>query len=181
LVKPARALILTPAERQELKNPLGQLIRGSPEQASKKLKQLIQQQKPPKIIAVGDLVSKNMVEYSLPVSIIVVDNKMLRKKIKPIKSAAQTILQVKNPAGTLSPEAWSVLKEALKQKQLTKVLVEGEEDLFTLVAVALAPENTLVVYGQPNEGLVALTVNKETRRKVQLILDAMQLAVEKAK
>jgi uncharacterized protein (UPF0218 family) len=142
---------------------------------------LIQQLKPLKIVAVGDMVSKNMIEHSLPVSIIVVDSKMLREKIKPIKSAAQTILRVKNPAGTLSRETWSVLEEALKQKQLTKVLVEGEEDLFTLVAVALAPDNTLVVYGQPNEGLVALTVNKETRQKVQLILDAMQPAVEKAK
>jgi uncharacterized protein (UPF0218 family) len=147
----------------------------------KRLKQLIQKQNPPKIISVGDFVSKNIVEHSVPVDIIIVDNKIVRKKITPVRVAAQTILHVKNPAGALSPKAWDVLEEALKQKQLTKVLVDGEEDLITLVAMTLAPENTLVVYGQPGEGLVAVPVNKETRGKAQAIVDAMQSAVEKAK
>ena len=69
----------------------------------------------------------------------------------------------------------------MKQTKPVKVQVEGEEDLFTPLAVALAPDKSLVVYGQPNQGLVAVTVNRETRRKVQLVLDAMQPAVEKAK
>jgi uncharacterized protein (UPF0218 family) len=179
--KPDRTLILTPAQRQELKNPLGHLIKGTPEQTMKKLKQLIQQQNPPKIIAVGDMVSRNMIEHHVPVNIIVVDNKIVREEIKPLEVAAQTILQVKNKAGTLSPEAWNATEKALKQEHLTKVLVDGEEDLFTLVAVALAPKNSFVVYGQPDEGLVAVPVNRETRRKAQVIIDAMQPAVEKAK
>jgi uncharacterized protein (UPF0218 family) len=147
----------------------------------KRLKQLIQKQNPPKIISVGDFVSKNIIGHSVPVDIIVVDNKIVREKITPVRVAAKTILQVKNPAGTLSTKVWDVLEEALKQKQLTKVLVDGEEDLITLVAVILAPENTLVIYGQPCEGLVAVPVNKETRGKAQAIVDAMQPAVEKAK
>lgn len=146
-----------------------------------KLKQLIQQQRPSKIVAVGDMVSKSMIEHNVPVSIIVVDNKIVREKTEPVKVAAQKILQVRNAPGTLSPEAWDVLEEALKQKQLIKVFVDGEEDLLTLVAVMLAPENSLVIYGQPEEGLVAVPVNKETRRKAQAIVDAMQHAVEKAK
>jgi uncharacterized protein (UPF0218 family) len=179
--KPAQTLVLTAAERQELKNPLGHLLKGSPAQTMKALRQLIQRQNPPKIIAVGDMVSKNIIEHSLPVNIIVVDNKIVREKTPPIKAAAQTVLHVSNLAGTLSPEAWDVLEEALKQKQLAKVLVDGEEDLLTLVAVTLAPRNALVVYGQPSEGLVAVPVNTETRRKAQAIIDAMQRAVEKAK
>jgi len=146
-----------------------------------KLRQLIQQQKPPKIIAVGDMVSKNMIEHHIPVSIIVVDNKIVREKTKPVQVATQKVFRVRNPAGTLSPEAWDAIEEALKQEQLTKVLVDGEEDLLTLVAAVLAPENSLVVYGQPNEGLVAVPVNKETKRKAQAIIDAMSPAVEKAK
>jgi uncharacterized protein (UPF0218 family) len=157
------------------------LIDGLPEQTMTKLTQLIQQHKPPKIIAVGDMVSKSMIEYHVPVNIIVVDNKIVREKIEPVKVEAQKILQVKNAPGTLSPEAWDVLEEALKQKLLIKVLVDGEEDLLTLVAVTLAPENCLVIYGQPGEGLVAVPVNKETRRKAQTIINAMQPAVEKAK
>ena len=179
--KPTRTLILGPSERQELKNPLGHLFRGSPEQTMTKLKQLIQEQKPPKIIAVGDMVAKNMIEYHIPVSIIVVDNKIVREKTKPVEAAVHEVFRIRNPPGTLSPEAWDAIEEGLKREQLTKVLVDGEEDLLTLVAVALAPENSLVAYGQPSEGLVAVPVNKETRRKAQVIIDAMQPAVEKAK
>jgi len=146
-----------------------------------KLKQLIKDEKPPKIIAVGDVVSKNMKEHRIPIHIIIVDNKVLRKTIKPIKVRAETTLHVKNPAGTLTREAWTTIQEALKQDTTTQVLVDGEEDLFTLVAVSQAPENTLVVYGQPNQGVVAVKVNEETKRKVQLIIDAMQPAVEKSK
>jgi len=146
-----------------------------------KLKQLIKEEKPPKIIAVGDVVSKNMREHHIPIQTAIVDNRVLRKTIKPIKVRAETTLHVKNPAGTLTREAWTTIKEALKQDTMTRVLVDGEEDLFTLVAVSRAPENTLVVYGQPNQGVVAVKVNEETKRKVQLIIDAMQPAVEKSK
>lgn len=179
--KPAKTLILGPAEREELKNPLGHLIKGTPEQTMGILKQLIQEQRPPKIIAVGDMVSNSLIEYSVLVNVIVVDNKIVREEIKPLKVAAETILKVKNPAGTLSPEAWDAIEKALKSKGLAKILVDGEEDLFTLVAVALAPENAFVIYGQPGKGLVAVPVNKEARRKTQIIIDAMQASVEKAK
>ncbi len=179
--KPAKTLILGPAEREELKNPLGHLIKGTPDQTMGILKQLIQEQRPPKIIAVGDMVSNSLIEYSVPVNVIVVDNKIVREEIKPIRTTAETILKVKNPAGTLSPEAWDAIEKALKSKGLAKILVDGEEDLFTLVAVALAPENAFVIYGQPGKGLVAVPVNKEARRKTQIIIDAMQASVEKAK
>lgn len=146
-----------------------------------KLKQIVNKVKPPVIVAVGDMVSKNMTEHHIQVHIVIVDNKILREDIKPVQIETKTTLHVKNPPGTLTPEAWTTLQEALKQTKPTKVQVQGEEDLFTLVAVVLAPDKSLVVYGQPNQGLVAVRVNKETRRKVQLILDAMQPAVEKAK
>ena len=36
-----------------------------------------------------------------------------------------------------------------------------------------APENSIVMYGQPNEGLVIVTITPEIRAKVQKILDVM--------
>ena len=61
------------------------------------------------------------------------------------------------------------------------MLVDGEEDLFTLIAVLQAPENTLVIYGQPFTGVVVVPVNAQTKKKAQLIVDAMQPTVEKPK
>jgi len=146
-----------------------------------KLKKLIMEGKPPKIIAVGDVVSRNMTEHHIPIDIAIVDNKVLRETIKPIKVKAKTTLHVKNPPGSITREAWTTIKEALRQKRPTRVLVDGEEDLLTLVTVSLALKNTLLVYGQPDQGVVAIKVDQATRRKVQAIIDTMQPLVEKSK
>jgi len=53
-------------------------------------------------------------------------------------------------------------------------LVEGEEDLLTIVAVLCAPENSLVVYGQPHEGIVVVKVTEKTRETMRHIVDAME-------
>jgi len=147
----------------------------------KQLKQLIQKEKPAQIIAIGDVVAENMTKNYIPIQVIIVDSKVLRKTIHPIETEAQKALHVTNPPGTLTPKAWTLVQQALRQDQTTKILVDGEEDLFTLVAVSQAPENSLVVYGQPHAGLVAVKVTAETKRKVQLIIDAMQPIVEKPK
>jgi len=141
----------------------------------KQLKQLIEQQKPLLTITVGDVVTQNLTKHNIPINIIIIDNKVLRKPIQPIQTKAQKTIHVKNPAGTITPNAWKTMQRALKQpNQTTKIIVEGEEDLFTLIAVSQAPENTMVIYGQPNQGVVAVTVNNQTKKKAQLIIDAMQ-------
>jgi uncharacterized protein (UPF0218 family) len=47
--------------------------------------------------------------------------------------------------------------------------------------VIQAPANSLVIYGQPHEGIVAIKVTAQTKKKMQKIIDAMQPAVEKSK
>jgi uncharacterized protein (UPF0218 family) len=54
------------------------------------------------------------------------------------------------------------------------VMVDGEEDLLTLVAVLSAPEHALVVYGQPHRGIVVVKVTEETRERMRRIVDAME-------
>jgi uncharacterized protein (UPF0218 family) len=53
-------------------------------------------------------------------------------------------------------------------------MVDGEEDLLALVAVLSAPEDALVVYGQPHVGIVVVKVTEETREKMRHIVDAME-------
>jgi len=172
---------LTPQLRLELKKPLGMLIKGPPKQTMEKIKLLIQKQKPTKTISVGDVVTQNLAENHIPIQVIIIDNKALRQIIQPIEVEAQKTLHIKNPPGTITPEAWTLVREAIQQNQITKVLVDGEEDLLTLVAVIQAPANSLVIYGQPYEGVVAIKVTAQTKKKMQKIIDAMQPAVEKSK
>lgn len=165
---------LTPELREKLKAPLGLLIQGSFDETMKTLKELIEKEKPSKIISVGDTVSNNMMRHGFSPQVLIVDNKVMRKVIQPVAFDVDQTLHVKNPPGTLTEEAWTVIKEALRGKRRTKVLVDGEEDLLTLVAVLCAPENSLVVYGQPREGIVVVKVTEKARETTRRIVDAME-------
>jgi len=139
-----------------------------------KLKKLVEKEKPLKIISVGDVVSGNMMKKGVLPQVMIVDNIVMRKAIAPIPADANEILHVKNPPGTLSEEAWSVIREAVALERRTKVLVDGEEDLLTLVAVLCAPENSLVVYGQPHEGIVVVKVTEKTKETMRRIVEEME-------
>jgi uncharacterized protein (UPF0218 family) len=140
----------------------------------KKLTELIETDKPSTVISVGDTVSENMMKHGISMQVLIVDNKVMRDPIQPIVADADQTLHLKNPPGSLTEEAWTVTRKALSGKERTKVLVDGEEDLLTLVAVLLAPENSLVVYGQPHEGIVVVKVTEKKKEKVHRIVDAME-------
>jgi len=166
--------LLTPALREKLKAPLGLLIQGSSDETMQKLRELIEKDSPPIVISVGDAVSDNIIKHNISLQVLIVDNKIMRASIKPILAGADQTLHLKNPAGTLTEEAWVVTRNALSGKGRTKVLVDGEEDLLTLVALLCAPKNSLVIYGQPREGIVVVKVTEKTREKIRSIVDAME-------
>ena len=143
--------LLTDELRYELKKPQGMLIEGSIEEIMEKLKELIEKEKPSIIISVGDIVSIHMIEHGIALNILIVDNKTMRKPIQPITVDVDQTLYAKNPPGAITDEAWDTIKEALQLKMKTKIVVEGEEDLLTVVTVLSAPEDALVVYGQTKQ------------------------------
>ncbi len=166
---------LTPILREKLKAPLGLLIRGTPDETMKKLKELVEREKPPKIVSVGDIVSESMSRYDIPPHLMILDNKVMREAITPLLLEADQILHLKNPAGTLTDQAWTIVQESFRQAERTKIVVEGEEDLLTLVAVLCAPERSLVVYGQPKEGIVVVKVTLQTKNMARRIVEEMEV------
>ncbi len=149
-------------------------MKGTPKETMMRLRDLIHRQKPKHIIAVGDVVSHNMLKEGIQPHIIIVDGKVMRKETQPIKGPISRKICVENPAGMITPQTWDAVERALKQKEPTLIVVEGEEDLMTLVAVLNAPEGWLVVYGQPREGVVAVKVDATAKRKVSHIIEAME-------
>jgi uncharacterized protein (UPF0218 family) len=150
------------------------LIEGASDRTFNRLRTLIERISPPMVIAVGDTVSENMLRQGVPLQVMIIDNKTKRKPIKPLSIEADQTLYLRNPPGSLAEEAWPIIRKALREKGRTKVLVDGEEDLIALVVVLCAPENSIVVYGQPNEGVVAIRVTEETRELMHKILNAME-------
>ena len=172
--KSKHTLILKPELRQELRNPLGTLIKGKPEETENELGDLIRKERSEHMISVGDIVSQSLLELGITPHIIIVDGKAMRQKVKLVKTEAREKITLENPAGTLTPQAWKTLDKAIVQKQPTLIIVEGEEDLLTLVAVLESPDNWTVTYGLPQEGVVVAKVNAATKHKVNLIVQAME-------
>lgn len=165
---------LTPQLRKKLKKPLGEVIRGSHQEIISKIKIRINNENPLKIITVGDKVSQDLISNSIQPDLIIIDNKIMRRSISPISATADRIVQVKNPPGTISDQAWTAVINATKSMQCTKIVVDGEEDLLALPAIIGAPEKSYVLYGQPHEGVVLIMVTKEMKKKVRKIMNEME-------
>jgi hypothetical protein len=165
---PIKVKVLPWRLRAELKKPLGILLKAGSEAAK-----LAARENPPLIVAVGDLTSKVLADTGVKVSIYLIDGKVERKPLESLSLPAETLLRVRNPSGTVSFEAVEALKKALTSGKITLIMVDGEEDLLTLVALAYAPDGALVFYGQPGEGLVAVKVNGEKRKYALSILSMM--------
>jgi hypothetical protein len=165
---------LTPELRETLKQPLGTLIRGSFSDTMKRLKKMVEQENPTSIISVGDTVSKNLAENGFSPKLYIIDNKCMRRRAKPSKLPADRTVYITNPRGTITEMAEQAIEAALKENDHAKIVVKGEEDLLTLVAIAYASENSYVIYGQPHEGIVVVKVTPDKKTEIASILESME-------
>ena len=172
---------VTPELRAKFKEPFGLLLTGTFSATTAKLKALIDEEQPPMIVSVGDTVSRNLHSHGLNPNLSVTDNQSMRRQVKPATFEDKTVVHVKNPQGTITEEAFATMQKALEENEEkhVHVVVEGEEDLLTLVAVVHAPEGSFVVYGQPYKGIVVVKVTPEKKLEAKALLNAM--FVRKAK
>jgi len=169
------AYTLTPKLAAQFKKPFGILIEGTVDQTMAKLKQLVLDQSPPMVIAVGDVVSRNLHEAGLHPLVAVIDNISLRGQTElPPEVHGEKTVHVPNPQGTLTEEAMEAVKQALLNREHTHIVVSGEEDLLVIPAVQYAPKNSFVVYGQPRCGIVVVKVTAEKKAEVKGFLNDMK-------
>jgi len=165
-------LVLTEQVRSSLKSPLGRLLPGSGPDIYKEIAQLISAKKPPRVVLVGDVVSRNAVAASLRRDVMIIDNREMRVQTKPFDVLARRTFRVRNQPGTIGSDAWAAVDDAIESGNAV-LIVDGEEDLLTLVAMAVAPLGSFVIYGQPGEGLVLVEVDDLARKKANSFLEAM--------
>lgn len=144
--------------RPVLKRPLGPLFRGVDEA-------LAAFPKPEVLASVGDVVTAELVKRGIKPDLSVVDHRVMRQ---PIGEEMRSLLRfgvrtvgVRNPPGTITQE----LLEALKLERPLRVEVDGEEDLAALACGFLLPIGTLILYGQPGEGVVAVEVTEQKKKE----------------
>ncbi len=157
--------------KNELKKPLGDLVDHAqlPAIANKY-----------KIISVGDISTLICIQHAIHPFIAVFDFHYMRQVLdldkeeqieKYFKKARA--YKLRNPAGTISAEVMPIAEYMLKSGGILKV--DGEEDLLALVFIAMAEKDTAVIYGQPNEGLVLIKPNSQSKQKAKEILKKLNL------
>ena len=166
-------LILTETLKESLKRPLGELVTGTPSECNDALKHMISSEKPELVVLVGDTISRNSIQSNIRADVIIIDNKEKRGDATKFEYPGLHAFRTTNPAGTIDMDARRVVDEAVKAGK-SLVLVEGEEDLLTLAAAISVPIGSIVVYGQPGEGIVIVRVTQEKKLEIQRILDAME-------
>lgn len=166
--------IITPRLRVFLKEPFGTLIEGTVQETMAKLKEMLPKERSQCVISVGDVVSQNMHEYNIQPQLTVIDYISLRDQRMPRQAPVEKTVYVANPQGTITDEAVSAIKAALETNEHTHIVVKGEEDLLTLIAVLYAPENSFIVYGQPHLGIVVVKASQEKKAKVKQFLNEMK-------
>ena len=157
--------------RDQLKNPLGNLIKDNDIDKENIIKEISPESV---LITVGDRTTENMLQLGLKPQIQIIDGLEKRnKRLVPVDDTINTNLSCKNPPGEITEESTQVIQKAFSSEPPVRITVDGEEDLLVLPVCIFAPENSVVMYGQPNEGLVIIHITPEIRAKVQKILDAM--------
>ena len=126
------------------------------------------------LITVGDRTTEKMINFDLIPSLQIIDGQEKREKREPPKLENATELTVVNPAAEITSESISLIEKALTMQSPVRIFVDGEEDLLVLPVCIHAPENAIVLYGQPHEGLVLVKITPEIRNKVQRLLDLME-------
>jgi len=149
--------------RVDLKTPLGELFRGDVSDNVVVLREMLEEKKPPCFATVGDYVTFYIMESGLNPDLAVVDHRVMRQDVDPFKFIREKVAVI-NPAGTIKAEAQRVLWDAITLKKRLGVVVEGEEDLLVLPLMAMMPIGSVIVYGQPREGMVVVTLTEERRR-----------------
>jgi hypothetical protein len=157
--------------REQLKIPLGVLIPNN--QTSKK--NILKQISDSFIITVGDATTEKILSYGITPSLQIIDAKEKRAKRKlPKTNEISTNLSCKNPSGEITEQSIEIIKQAITSKPPVRIIVDGEEDLLVIPVCIFAPDNAVIMYGQPNEGLVVITINEEIKKKTKSILESMK-------
>jgi cytidyltransferase-like protein len=119
---------------------------------------------------VGDRSLKLFLDHHWPIKIGVYDLKEKRTENKGIlKIINQPNFQAKSPQGIISSELVKAIKIALN-KNKKYILIDGEDDLAAVALMLLLPLEANIYYGQPDQGMVEMTVTEHKKNQFYELL-----------
>ena len=168
------ALALPAKLRPVLRKPFGVLYTGTGIDTIQKLASDLGS--PTKLISVGDVTTFYLLESDIMPDVCVVDDRTKREPasnhvVLGTNHEAFTTISVDNPPGVITEDLINAIDESLRSDQHVRLFVRGEEDLAALPAILMAPIGSVVLYGQPNEGVVLVKITESKKDEIRSLLD----------
>lgn len=122
------------------------------------------------VCVVGDDSLEQFITQKIDYDLAIYDQKRQRKLVSSnIIDQLNPDLKTTNPAGAISPDLITSLQTILASHK-KHLLVDGEEDLAAVALIMLTPLETIIYYGQPQQGLVMMKVTEELKESVYQLL-----------
>jgi hypothetical protein len=130
------------------------------------------------LVTVGDVVTLDILKLGLIPDLSIVDYMTKRMPMSEVKDEfskyPQQEIFVENPPGVITLGLWKAIEDGYREPRKLRIVVIGEEDLAALACIALAPENTTIIYGIPNMGASIHHVDDGLRKLVNDVLGIMK-------
>ena len=158
----------------ELRRPYGNVMKGSWKDITDKVKKEMRGGKE-FVITVGDMTSYYFIQHGIIPDLIIIDGKVRRKKFGKRVGFKHKKTKVKNPPGHITVELWRAVENSMKRldKEKAEIFVDGEEDLAVIPCVMHAPEGTHIFYGNFEQGLIWMRVDKRRKRQIKGLMETI--------
>lgn len=164
--------------RLQLKKPLGKVIKNI-----KQIEKFIQDEN--MLIAVGDITAINLFKIKARADISIIDYKTRRHTIDPEDQKILSQLHnssngliADNHSGIIERRAVGTIKKSfnnyIESSKKQVILINGEEDLLTIPVILLSPLESVVIYGQPESGIVVVRITEKVKKQTKHILSKMR-------
>jgi len=157
--------------KSELRKVIGKLVKSE--------KELFNELKSREfIVSVGDMVTYTLLNNGYKPNMAIVDFRHKRENIPPdmkrkIELFGEEVINVENPPSVISDELIKCIEYAyrISKNRNVLIIVRGEEDLASLIAILLAPRGATVIYGLPDKGVVLVDVTDKEKEIVRKTLE----------
>jgi len=154
--------------RTYLSKPLGKLYR--PDGLEELRDTLYKARASFKLASVGDRVTKTLIDWSITPDIAVIDCMERRRPVNIVdESLFNLIIYVDNRRGMVNLSITDIIRKNLARAPIL-LKVGGEDDLVGIPVIMALDDGDIMLYGQPNEGIVLVEVTSKLKKRLEELI-----------
>ncbi|RLI99670.1 MAG: hypothetical protein DRP03_02875 [Candidatus Aenigmatarchaeota archaeon] len=158
-------IVIKEKHKAMLRKPFGRVIKDI-----KVIKGVVKNNNKKMLISVGDVTSSTLVDNAIFPNIIIIDNMVKRKAFNKKIEYGSYVINANNPRGRITPSLWKSVLRAINIGNDVKVKVNGEEDMAVIPCAIFAPNGSIILYGQPDNGMVMVNVDEKKKAEAREIV-----------